>query len=574
MIDLSFITIDLVRVSLQNFTIIATLVLLYNFIPDRFRSQPGLAFSLCVGGIFGLAAAISIPSLWQATGDPILGFNVILVPLAGFTGGPVSAAVAAIIFLLGSATVSTGSLLSTDILIVVMSGILLGALFYYGRSWKRFPTSSVIQLFLLGTGVALIESYSFVLSVAVGTSPVPLSYFSSVLSIIPFVVFSIGGTILLGSIIGFIDRKKQAETELHEYKDHLEGLVKERTAELMQANSLQKATIESTADGIVVMDRDGIILMYNQKAAHILNLPASREGEPQDTFGLITDHLVALLSNPDEFLRLVAPLPDSAEQIATTNLTFTNGRIFELYVQPQRIGDHIVGRVWSFHDITRQRQADEAVTAANNKLVLLSTITRHDILNQMTALLFHLELLDKDNRDPGASAHISTMEKILGLIREQLEFTRDYPDLGLKKPEWQDAGTVFTKAAGSFAGRNISFSGEIGHVEIFCDPMFGQVFYNLIDNSLRHGKRVSEIRLSIKKEDSDLLLVYEDNGTGVLPEEKEKIFLKGFGKHTGLGMFLIKEILSITGLAIRENGIYLQGARFEIRVPAGKFRNL
>ena len=104
--------------------------------------------------------------------------------------------------------------------------------------------------------------------------------------------------------------------------------------------------------------------------------------------------------------------------------------------------------------------------------------------------------------------------------------------------------------------------------------MFGQVFCNLIDNSLRHGERVSEIRLSIKKEDPDLLLIYEDNGTGVVPEEKEKIFLKGFGKHTGLGMFLIKEILSITGLTIRENGIYLQGARFEIRVPAGKFRNL
>ena len=574
MIDVSFATIDLVRVSLQNFTIIATLVLLYNFIPDRFRSQSKLAFSLSVGGIFGLAAAISIPALWQATGDPILGFNVILVPLAGFIGGPVSAAVAAIIFLLGSATVSTGSLVSTDILIVVTSGILLGALFYYGRSWKRFPQSYLIQIFLLGIGVALIESYSFVLSVAFQTSPVPLSYFSSVVSIIPFIVFSIGGTILLGSITGFIDRKKQAEKELHEYKDHLEGLVRERTAELRQANSLQRATIESTADGIVVMDRDGIIRMYNQKAGQILNLPPHLEEGPQGTFGVITDHLVALLSNPDEFIRLIAPLSDSAGQIVTTDLAFANGRIYELYVQPQRIGNHIVGRVWSFHDITRQRQAEEAVAAANNKLVLLSTITRHDILNQMTALLFQLELLDQDNRDPGASSYISTMKKILGLIREQLEFTRDYPDLGLKKPEWQDAGAAYTKAAGSFAGRNISFSGETGHVEIFCDPMFGQVFCNLIDNSLRHGERVSEIRLSIKKEDPDLLLIYEDNGTGVVPEEKEKIFLKGFGKHTGLGMFLIKEILSITGLTIRENGIYLQGARFEIHVPAGKFRNL
>jgi signal transduction histidine kinase len=164
------------------------------------------------------------------------------------------------------------------------------------------------------------------------------------------------------------------------------------------------------------------------------------------------------------------------------------------------------------------------------------------------------------------------MKKSLEVIQEQLEFTRDYQDLGLKKPEWQDAGSAFTKAAESFAGKNIVFSCDTDHVEILADPMIVQVFYNLMDNSLRHGEQVSKIRLSIKRDDPDLFLMYEDNGTGVLPEEKEKIFIKGFGKHTGLGMFLIKEILLITGITIRENGTYLQGARFEIRVPSGKFR--
>jgi signal transduction histidine kinase len=78
--------------------------------------------------------------------------------------------------------------------------------------------------------------------------------------------------------------------------------------------------------------------------------------------------------------------------------------------------------------------------------------------------------------------------------------------------------------------------------------------------------------LSVEKADPDLLLIYEDNGVGIPPEEKEKIFLKGFGKHTGLGMFLIKEILSITGMTIRETGTYQQGVRLEIRIPAGVFR--
>jgi len=74
------------------------------------------------------------------------------------------------------------------------------------------------------------------------------------------------------------------------------------------------------------------------------------------------------------------------------------------------------------------------------------------------------------------------------------------------------------------------------------------------------------------KEVPDLIIVYEDDGVGIPPEEKEKIFRKGFGKHTGLGMFLIKEILAITGMTIREVGTYGQGVQFEIRVPSDRFR--
>ncbi|MDO9326542.1 MAG: hypothetical protein Q7T80_16450, partial [Methanoregula sp.] len=148
MIELLFIPLDLLQASIQNFTIIATLVLLYYFIPDSIRSRSKLTNSLCVGIIFGLAAVISIPALWQTTGSPVIGYNIILIPLAGFIGGPVSTVFVAAVLLLGSAA-SGGMLSPTDIL-TVMSGILLGALFYFGRSWTRFPRSFFIQLVLLG----------------------------------------------------------------------------------------------------------------------------------------------------------------------------------------------------------------------------------------------------------------------------------------------------------------------------------------------------------------------------------------------------------------------------------------
>jgi PAS domain S-box-containing protein len=570
MIELPFIPLDLMRPMVQNFTIIATLVLLYNYIPDSLISRSRMAFSLCVGAVFGLAAAISMPDLWQTAGAHVIGFNLILVPLSGFIGGPVSSAVVAIVLLLGCA-VSGGSLTAIDSA-TIMSGILLGTLFYAGKSWNRFPKSPVVQLFLLGTGVALIEVYSSDLASVLQGSSGPFNPGNRPLVLLlPFLLASCVITILLGSITGFIDRRRLAEKELRDYKGHLEELVEERTTELRHANSLQRATIESTADAIIVVDRDGIIRAYNQKASRILGLPAHPPGDNLEgvTFN---GTIKSLLADPEGFLPLVTPLAESAEQIVAASLRFRNGSTYELYVQPQLIGDHSVGRVWSLHDITNRLHAEDAIKAANSKLVLLAGITRHDILNQMTALAAYLELVREKTRDPAESGHLDTMGKILEVIRLQLEFTRDYQDLGVQAPVWQNIQTVFSRATEPFADRNLVFRCDTGNREIYSDPLIERVFYNLIDNSIRHGERVSEIQLSAENADPDLLLVYGDNGAGVLPEEKEKIFLKGFGKHTGLGMFLIKEILSITGIAIRENGIPGQGVRFEIRVPSGKYR--
>jgi len=64
----------------------------------------------------------------------------------------------------------------------------------------------------------------------------------------------------------------------------------------------------------------------------------------------------------------------------------------------------------------------------------------------------------------------------------------------------------------------------------------------------------------------------EDNGNGIAPEDRVHLFTKGFGKNTGLGLFLSREILSITNMEIRETGTYGKGARFEIIVPKGSYR--
>ncbi len=114
---------------------------------------------------------------------------------------------------------------------------------------------------------------------------------------------------------------------------------------------------------------------------------------------------------------------------------------------------------------------------------------------------------------------------------------------------------------------------DAGNVELYADLMLQKVFTNLLDNSVRHGERVSLVRVwTEENQDLSLSVFYEDNGVGVPVEEKEKIFELGHGRNTGLGMYLSRQILGITGSSMREKGRAGEGCIFEILVPAGKWR--
>jgi signal transduction histidine kinase len=109
-------------------------------------------------------------------------------------------------------------------------------------------------------------------------------------------------------------------------------------------------------------------------------------------------------------------------------------------------------------------------------------------------------------------------------------------------------------------------------LEIFSDPLIEKVFYNLMENSIRYGEHVTQMDFSVAETEDGIILTYADNGVGITADDKKKLFQKGFGKHTGLGLFLSKEILSITGLSIHETGTEGKGTRFEISLPPGTWR--
>nr|WP_280897447.1 HAMP domain-containing sensor histidine kinase [Methanolinea mesophila] len=114
---------------------------------------------------------------------------------------------------------------------------------------------------------------------------------------------------------------------------------------------------------------------------------------------------------------------------------------------------------------------------------------------------------------------------------------------------------------------------DVAGVEILADPALPKVFENLLDNTLRHGgKKVSGVRVTCEVCEDELLVTWEDDGVGVPEDEKERIFDRGYGKNTGLGLFLAQEVLGVTGIGINEKGIPGDGARFVIRVPRGGYR--
>ncbi|PKL69500.1 MAG: hypothetical protein CVV30_08070 [Methanomicrobiales archaeon HGW-Methanomicrobiales-1] len=223
-------------------------------------------------------------------------------------------------------------------------------------------------------------------------------------------------------------------------------------------------------------------------------------------------------------------------------------------------------------DISERKQAEDALHLANKKLTMLNSITRHDILNQLMGLRTFLELSKEEVTDAVALEYIRKEEEVAEAIQWQIEFTRDYQDIGAQAPKWQILADIIDSATQQLKPLEVKIAVKVNRVEIFADPLVGKVFYNLMENSLRHGNHVTSMDFSVQETGDSLTVIYCDDGAGIAAEDKKRIFLKGFGKHTGLGLFLSKEILSMTGITILENGEPGKGVRFEIIVPKGMWR--
>lgn len=288
---------------------------------------------------------------------------------------------------------------------------------------------------------------------------------------------------------------------------------------------------------------------------HPVVVPAEDARRIKDELKQVTrEKPVVIIDN-----RIIMPSGEMRWQRWSDRAIFdTNGSIIEF---------QSVGR-----DITESKRIKQALHESNRKLNLLSNITRHDILNQLTVLLGALGLLELEIANPEQRRLISKAIQSSEIIRSQISFTQQYQDIGVHKPRWQNLHAAVTTVCMDDGYCIVDIDDSLLSCEIYADPLLRTVFSNLFENAEMHGGKMTGIRVMGLETPDGYTIVVADDGDGIPNSDKQRIFQKGVGKHTGLGLFLVQEALGITGLSIREVGEYGRGARFEILVPKGAFR--
>jgi len=364
--------------------------------------------------------------------------------------------------------------------------------------------------------------------------------------------------------MGGSDELSELSTEINHMLDDIERT----NSELLKTEMRFRELAENTSDVLFTMDTAGKVLYVTPSINRYGYLIEDMISHDFSCFVYTGDRTRVSL----ELHRQIA---ECTPLVTTFRLVDKWGFIHWIEIK-STINMDVFGKTTGINgvlrDFTDRKRAEEAIVLANKKLNLLNNITRHDILNTITALLGCVDMANVTKVPAEREELLGQIKELTRIIQRQIEFTRAYQSIGVHAPSWQNLGEVLNRVIVNFAGSGILFAREIENTEVYADPLLEKVFYNLIDNAIRYGEHIRTVRFYYQISDVGLTLICEDDGIGIPDAEKVQIFEQGVGKNTGMGLFLTREILLITGITIRENGRFGQGARFEMLIPNGAFR--
>ena len=319
---------------------------------------------------------------------------------------------------------------------------------------------------------------------------------------------------------------------------------------------------DQSRDGIVILREDGSVFEVNESFANML--------------GYSIDDVKKMYvwdwnnTSPDYIVREMLKIVDKKGDHFETRHIRKDGTEIDVDISTTAAifsGEKLI--LCICRDITSWKNSERALISVNKKLNLLSYITCHDISNKANGLEIFISLLDENQLNSDMRPYLDEAKKAVHSIMHQIEFTREYEKVGVKEPLW----ISLEKITEGLFDANVCLNFNCKGVFVYADAMLEKVFYNLFDNTLRHAKSAAVVDINCRKTDeSNLVIIWEDNGPGIEDSKKEEIFKRGYGKNTGFGLFLAREILDITKITICETGVFGEGARFEMSVPMGGYK--
>lgn len=353
--------------------------------------------------------------------------------------------------------------------------------------------------------------------------------------------------------------------------------------------SLLRATLDATADGILLVDLNARIVLYNERFLQIWRMNAEVFGSGENSAGL--RHAESLLVDPRGFRARLAQLGSMPAEESTDLLEFLDGRIIERYSRPQYVGTSILGRVWSFRDVTARRQAERALELAVKMRDEFIGIASHELFTPITSLTVALRglrgLRTAANADPSAGERLlrtaeRQVDRLSRLVQELLDVGRiDGGQLATKREE-VDLRDIASDTLDRFAlelerdGVEVRLHAPESVCGRWDRVRLEQVATNLLSNAIKFG-RGKPIEVTVNAGEGRALLSVRDHGIGI-PHDRQALIFERFQRAVsarhyaglGLGLYITRQLVEAHGGSLRVESTPGEGSMFTVELPCGE----